>query len=621
MDENQLIEIIREKCIACYACVRACPVTAIQVKPNEEIPNILDNRCIGCGDCYQVCTPEAIIYRDSCEQTRQLLSSGKINVAIVAPSISGEFSDITDYRKFVRMIKQLGFQYVNEVSFGADLVAYEYKELFENFKGKYYISANCPAVVSYIEKFKPGLVDNLVPIVTPMIATAKVVRTKYGDDCHVVYIGPCIASKKEAKGFGNLIDAVLTFQELRKLFEEYDIKESTVEYSDFETPIGYKGSLFPISNGILQAADIDESLLTGTVLTAEGSDNMLQGISQFEKHTEFIHKHFNMYYCEGCLMGPGTSLYNREKYLRTTLVTDYANKRLKSFDHEQWNLDMAQYRQIGLSRAFEANDQRIPEPSPEQIEEVLKVIGREDADVHHGCEACGYKSCRELAAAVAKGLAKPEMCMTYNMKSKQEYIKSLRTANERLSKTQTALIESEKNAVTERDSLKDAFERLSDFIQKMPTGVVMVDDKLKILTSNENFINLLGNEAREINEIIPGLVGADVRTLVPQAFSNLLTYVITNDEDVNGRDIPYGDGVLNVYLFSLRKNKVAGAIVRDMFSPEVLMEEVIKRVTDAIDENLQMVQQIGFLLGEGASKTERMLNSIIEYHKSGQKKK
>lgn len=621
MDELPLININREKCVACYACVRACPVTAIQVKPNEEIPNVLHNRCIGCGDCYNVCTPSAISYRDSCTHTRALLNSDKVKVAIVAPSISGEFSDITDYRKFVRMIKELGFDYVNEVSFGADLIAYEYKELSEGFKGRYYISANCPAVVSYIKKFKPGLVDNLAPIVTPMVATARVARKKYGNDCHIVYIGPCIASKDEASNYPELIDTVLTFQELRKLFHEYEIKESTVEYADFETPIGYKGSLFPISNGLLQAADIDENLLTGSFITTEGSDNMLEGISQFEAHTEFIHKHFNMYYCEGCLMGPGTSVNNKEKYLRTTLVTDYANKRLKTFDHELWAEEMMTYKEVGLSRVHTAEDQRMADPPEEQVIEVLKVIGKEDADSHQGCEACGYKSCRGLAVAVAKGLAKPEMCMTYNLKSKQEYIKSLRIANDKLTKAQVALLESEKLANAERNTLKEAYERIYDFVQKMPTGVVIVDDKLKILTANESFINLLGNEAREINDIIPGLSGADIKTLVPPPLSNLFAYAISNDDDIHGRDIPYGDGVLNVYIFSLRKNKVAGAIVRDMFAPEVLMEEVIKRVTEAIDENLSMVQQIGFLLGEGASKTERMLNSIIEYHKSGQKKK
>jgi len=59
-----------------------------------------------------------------------------------------------------------------------------------------------------------------------------------------------------------------------------------------------------------------------------------------------------------------------------------------------------------------------------------------------------------------------------------------------------------------------------------------------------------------------------------------------------------------------------GAVIRDMYAPEIRKEEVIKRVTEAIDKNLEMVQKIGFLLGEGAAETEQMLNSIMEFYKT-----
>jgi len=67
------------------------------------------------------------------------------------------------------------------------------------------------------------------------------------------------------------------------------------------------------------------------------------------------------------------------------------------------------------------------------------------------------------------------------------------------------------------------------------------------------------------------------------------------------------------------KNGIVGAVIRDMYAPEVRKEEVIKRITDAIDINLAMVQKIGFLLGEGASETEQMLNSIIQTYREGKK--
>jgi iron only hydrogenase large subunit-like protein len=129
------------------------------------------------------------------------------------------------------MIRKLGFTFVSEVSFGVDLVAMKYKDLFERFRGKYHISANCPAVVSFIEKYYPELTINLAPIASPMIATAKVIRKKYGQNIRIIFIGPCIATKEEAMKFQGdaKIDAVLTFIELRQLFEEFNIRESHLE--------------------------------------------------------------------------------------------------------------------------------------------------------------------------------------------------------------------------------------------------------------------------------------------------------------------------------------------------------------------------------------------------------
>ena len=65
----------------------------------------------------------------------------------------------------------------------------------------------------------------------------------------------------------------------------------------------------------------------------------------------------------------------------------------------------------------------------------------------------------------------------------------------------------------------------------------------------------------------------------------------------------------------IEKNKIVGAVIRDMSAPEVQKEEVVKRLTEVIDKNLSLVQQIGFIMGEGASETERMLSSIIESYK------
>ncbi|MCX6248662.1 MAG: 4Fe-4S binding protein [Bacteroidetes bacterium] len=617
-----LFKILQEDCIRCYACVRICPVKAIKVESETEFPSILPERCIGCGSCFRICSPATIVYRSSVEETKALLASGKKIAAICDPSISGEFNDITDYRKFVEMIKQLGFTYVNEISFGVDLVADLYKKLLEDFHGKYYIMANCPAVVSFIEKFNPELINNLAPIVSPMIATAKAVRKKYGKNVKVVFIGPCIAAKDEALRFEGdaVVDSVLTFVELRKLFTEFNIRESQLEFSEFDPPFGNKGSLYPLSEGIIQAAGLSQDLLSGTIITTEGRNNMLDAVKEFDSRIDMIQRHFNIFYNEGCLMGPGTSP-GGEKFLRRTLVTDYANKRLKEFDLIAWEKEMKIFSALDLSRRFREDDQRLPLPTEETVKEILRTIGKEgQIENETGCESCGYTSCREFATAIAQGLAPTDMCHIYSTQNRQEYIKSLRTTNEKLAIAQAALKESEDKTKHEQEIEREATETMSAMLQKLVSGVVIIDENLKILQSNKAFIRILGEDAAMIDEVIPGLIGADLKSLLPVHFYKLFSYVLNSDEEIESKDIQYGENTLSVSIFPIRKNKYAGAILRDMYTPEVRKEQILRRLSEAIDENFDMVQKIAYLLGEGAAKTEKILKTVIESHQAPARK-
>ena len=615
---DSLFRILHEKCIKCYACIRICPVKAIRVDIDSGLPSVIPDRCIGCGSCYRVCSPLAIEYRSSLETIKSLLTSGDRIAAICDPAISGEFSDITDYRKFVEMIRRLGFTYVCEASFGADLIAEKYRNLIEDYQGKYYLTTNCPVVVDLVEKYYPELIPNLVPYVSPMIATAKVVRKKNGKDIKVVFIGPCVATKEEAllfEGDGK-VDVVLTFVELRQLFNEFNIRESQLEFSEFDLPLGFKGSLYPLSNGILQASGLSEDLLDGSIITAEGRNNMLDAVREFDSRIDLIKKHFNIFYDEGCLMGPGTSP-GGEKFLRRTLVTDYANKRLRNFNKNKWEEEIRKFSSLDLSRSFIANDQNLPLPPEEKILEILEMIDKDnEIDQKIGCESCGYHSCRDFAVAIAQGLAISDMCHLYSSKNRLEYINALRSSNETLVKTQIALKESEEKAKQDREAEKEASETIDAMLQKLISGVVIINENLKIIHSNRAFIDILGEEAAIVNEVIPGLIGADLKTLLPVPFYKLFSYVLDTDEDIVNKDVHYGDNVLSVSIFTIRKNKYVGGIIRDMYTPEVRKEQIIRRLSEVIDENFEMVQKIASLLGEGAAKTEKMLNTVIESYQN-----
>jgi iron only hydrogenase large subunit-like protein len=619
---NPVLKINDSKCRNSYSCVRVCPVNAIEVRSDKAHPAIIADRCIGCGLCFVSCSPKAIEFRDSKEQVKKLLSSGKTTAALIEPSIASEFDDITDYRKFVAMIRQLGFNHVHEVSFGVDLVANRYAELFSTAEGKYYITANCPAIVKLIEKFHPELTPNLAPLVSPMIATAMVVKEIHGNDVATVQIGPCIDAKDEALLYnsGGLIQGVLTFIELRQLFDEFRIQERLVKMSDFDPPHGYWGALYPLPPGIIQAGGIKRDMVSSRVITASGKEDIVEAIHDFDKFTDTIHHHFNLFFCHGCLLGPGME-HHAERFRRRALVSRYTEKRVASLDKSLWQKNMDKYSLLDLSRSFTPDDQRIPEPPAEAINEVLKIIGKPDPEEELDCGACGYMSCRDFASTVAKGLAIPEMCHTFNLRNKQEYIETLRQTNRKLAETKKALKESEEIALREKEMAQNASDMMNNMLEKLPTGVVVVDNSLKILHSNHSFINIIGEDARAISDVIPGLAGADLRTLIPFNLYNMFTFVLKEDEPVVSKDVHFEDKMLNISIFPIKKNKMCGAIIRDLYSPEVQGEEVINRVNEVIDKNLEMVQKIGFLLGEGASETEQMLNSIVESYKNRSVKK
>ena len=616
-DKKPVLYINSDKCRNSYSCVRVCPVNAIEVKPQKTHPNILPDRCIGCGLCFVECSPRAIEFRDSREEVKYLLSSERKTAALLEPSIASEFDDVTDYRKFVGMVRSLGFDYVHEVSFGVDLIAMEYARLFSLAEGKYMITANCPSIVKMVEKFYPEMVPNLAPLVSPMIATAMVVKEIYGPDVATIQIGPCLDAKDEALQYngGKLVDQVLTFVELRQLFDEFKIQERLVKISDFDPPHGNWGALYPLPPGIIQAGGIKRDMVSSSVITASGKEDILEAIHDFDKHIDTIRHHFNLFFCHGCLLGPAMEKHN-ERFRRRALVRLYAEKRVEVLDHDLWQENIERWSKLDFSRTFNPNDQRIMEPPEEAIIEVLKIVGKNNPDEEINCGACGYLSCREFASTVAKGLAVPEMCHTFNLRNKQEYIETLRQTNRKLAETKKALKESEELARREKEIAQSASDMMNNMLEKLPTGVVIVDNNLKILHSNQSFINIIGEDARDIAEVIPGLAGADIKTLIPFNVYNLFTFVIREDEPVVSKDVHFEDKMLNISIFPIKKNKMCGAIIRDLYSPEVQGEEVTSRVTEVIEKNLEMVQKIGFLLGEGASETEQMLNSIIESYKT-----
>ena len=609
-----VIQLDKTKCKACYSCVRTCPVKAVHVRGNTVFPYIEERKCILCGTCIGTCAYGAVTYFDSKKNVRQLLNSKEKVVAICAPSIAGEFDDITDFRKFVKMIRLLGFTYVTEMAFGVDIIAEKYRKLtHDEFNGKYYITSCCPPIVHLIEKLYPELIGNLLPCVSPVAACAIAVRKSYGNDLKVVHITPCIAAKKEVDRNTGLakINEVLTFQELRELFDEFKISETFSEYSDFDEPLGYRGSMYPIAQGFLEATNLDISLLKENTITIEGKSSV-RAIQQFLEHYNIIRHNFNIFICKGCIMGPGTSK-GGQKYKRYALVKDYIIERLKNFDVEKWVYHMeahSNYKE--LNAEFTEKKYELPLPNEFEIKIALNRITKRNNNKEVNCGACGFATCKDLACAIAQNTAIPEMCVTNVQIGNRETSHTSKKLAEELDMVKNELDTTKTSLNETKELLYAKSEALSIFVRGLSSGIVFCDENLKIVESNLGFIEILGEDVKDIHDVIPYLIGADLKTLLPPGLITQFQFILSHDETQISRDVEIEGKWVNISIFQLIPQKLVGAVFRNLHSKEERPEEIIHRVTEVIEENLRQVQQIGYILGEGAAKTEKMLNSIIK---------
>ncbi len=494
---NPLIYTQKNKCRVCYTCVRECPVKAIKIINGQA--DVIHERCIACGNCVIVCSQDAKTFHESGVGVKELLASTATTIACIAPSFPAEFSEYSDYRVVVGMLRKLGFDYVTEVSFGADLVAKKYNEIFENKETQSIITSDCPAIVFYIEQYYPDLVPYLAPIVSPAMAMARVVKQKYGQDAKVVFIGPCVAKKAESDCFNE----VLTFSELRKLFLEAGYTEDSVELSDFDGPISGKGAIFPVNHGLIKSIDKTEGLGKGEVVTAEGKAKFREAIQEFENGL-LKNQHLELLCCDGCIQGPGMTLKGKQLKKRL-LIHEYVNKKLENLDEKEWENDTEQFNNIDLSRQFQPSDKRFEKPGQEEIDEIHRSMGKSTPNDLLNCGACGYETCEDYAVAVIEGLAETEMCLPYAIEKLHKSIDELNITNYKLADTKEALKQSEKLASMGQVSAGIAHELNN------PLGIITLyssilrdelDDKSPIYED----ITMIEEQAQRCKKIVGGLL-------------------------------------------------------------------------------------------------------------------
>lgn len=431
---HAIVSTITDRCKRCYSCIRECPAAAIRVVDAQA--KVIEERCIACGHCVKVCSQDAKQIFSELEEVYSLLQANKV-VAIIAPSFAASFPK--EYRKVPTALRKLGFIQVIETAFGADLIANDYMEVIKSDSDKTLISSACPAVVSFIQKYYVDLVPNLAQVVSPMIALGRYLKKNLGEEVKIVFVGPCVAKKHEAQDeeVAGVIDAVLTFTELKRMFDAEDIVLNDLEDSDFDGPHAMMGKAYPLAGGLLKTTDVSDDILEKDIIVVEGKRKVVDIIEEIANN-HINAKFTDILFCEGCISGPAIDT-ELNYYARREKVINYINEKINNVDKRVWKSNLYNARKLNLHRTFKIDNQRRPYPTEEKIKEILAQTKKYSVKDELNCGACGYPTCREYAVAIAKNLAEKEMCLPY-------LLDELKVAYDSLSNTEEQLRVAEKLA-------------------------------------------------------------------------------------------------------------------------------------------------------------------------------
>lgn len=498
-----IIGLKKEKCVGCNACVRACPAGDANIAhiDDEGILRIEidDSKCIKCGACITACSHNARYFQDDIDQFLSDLKAGQEIAVIAAPSIKIAFEG--NWRHALQWLQNQGVKGIYDVSYGADICTWAHLRYIEKHPDAKLISQPCAAVVNYIQHHKPELLPHLSPIQSPMMCIAIYMRKVLGFKGKIAAISPCIAKIDEFHETGNIINYNVTMEHLRQYFEENNINLPAIKvYSNFEFDDrqGLEGAIYPKPGGLMKNLLIHSPEME--IVTSEGTDKLYKDLDRYSSEsTRWLPTVFDVLNCEnGCNGGPATGvhyncftmndiMHDVERYARKIRKANTTKKGIdKQFDEFDKNLNINDY--MRTYKSFAANSNKVTEAEIEKA--YLQLDKHTDMEKSFDCHSCGFKSCREMAIAIARGINEKENCHQYMMKSIRNERQKVDSVNNEVLAMNNELVE--------------IFGRLTDNILKVTKETAIIRDIGKSSSSEMANVAEYMNDLKVLNESISG---------------------------------------------------------------------------------------------------------------------
>lgn len=556
---GQVVFTHEARCRDCYRCLRACPVKAIRVVEGQAYVDA--DRCIACGTCIRECPQHAKAFRVDLEEAMRLMAGPGPKAASVAPSFAALLGP-ENQNRLPGALRRLGFDFVGETASGAHEVARRTGELFRAAPSGQIICTACPAVVQYIEQYAPDLVDRLAPVVSPMIAHARILRARLGPETKVVFFGPCVTKKAEA-GRPELradVDCVLTFSEMVQWLAQEGITLPDCGESPFdESPPG-DSRYFPLPGGLARTAGLATDLLDEQIIAVDGMEDLEQALDRLRNSDEPVLLE-PLFCAQGCVNGAGMP-GRGNLFARRRGVLDYAAR------HPGAAAKAPAPPDLGTShRRAPADGGAFPDA---EINAVLERTGKGAAEDQLNCGACGYGSCRDQAAAVLRGMATPEMCIPHMRRLAEQ--------------------------------------RGDRIIETTPNGVVILDGDLNVLAMNPAF--------RRMFQCGDGLLGKRISHLMDaEPFER-----VTASGEPFEETVRHGSyrRVCRQMIYTMPEERQTVGIFVDITRAvaseeqlETLRAETGRKARELLDHQVRMAQEMARFLGASTAQSEELVRNML----------
>lgn len=497
---SQVLMVDQGKCVNCHKCISVCPVKYCNNGSGSTV-ELNPDMCIGCGACITACTHDARIYIDDFDEFLGDLGKGVPMVAVVAPSIASNYPD--HYLNVNTLLKQMGVTAVFDVSFGAELTVKSYLHHLEKNKPRTIISQPCPALVSYIQIYRPELIPYLAPADSPMLHTMKMIRHYYPQYSghRMAVISPCIAKRREFDEVG-MGDYNVTIKSLDRYIDTNHIRLWDLPETEYDNPPAERAVLFSTPGGLLRTAEREVPTIGSVSRKIEGKELVYPYFNDLFKEIKADRAPvlIDCLNCHsGCNGGPGT-LNQHEPADKIEYFVEKRNKAAQKqyASKKQIHKILDKYWSEGLyARKYEdlSDNNKIRMPSEAELNRIYKEMRKEKASDFYNCAYCGYDTCEKMAIAIYNGLNRRENCYQYKSGIIEEMAGSINQTSGRLTHQSELAQDSIRQIQTVTVNLKNEFENLLSMVNTNAGKLNDFDTIVKAISSISQQTNLLALNA------------------------------------------------------------------------------------------------------------------------------